>query len=119
LFRTNNKYAIEVTYMKNILNGYLNLLENKTSTKIFDQDEAKKIGDEIGVDWSKHNLTNFTKGLNVELEHGLKYPETNITNDDPIMTGKITYVHMREIPGTGKGDDYYSLLEKYVESNEG
>jgi len=91
------------------------LIEINASKETFTLEEAKEIGDKIGVDWSKHELKNFRIGLDVEREHGLRYPKTNVTNDDPIMTGKIALVHMEEVPGTGKGDDYYTLLKKYVE----
>ena len=45
-------------------------------------------------------------GLNVELEHGTKFPNTNVTNDDPILTGKIALAHLMEFP------DYYTRLKK-------
>ncbi len=103
-----------------ITDKYLNLIEQELTSKepiktSFTEEEAKKVGDEIGVDWSKHDIKNFTAGMNIELEHGPKNPKTNITNGCPIMTGKVALVHMEEVPGTGKGDDYYTLLKKYVE----
>ena len=104
--------------MKTIKNYLKRLNEQENKKKQFTSDEAKKIGDEIGVDWTKHDLKNFTIGINIELEHGTIDPQTNVTNDDPIMTGKIAYYHMKEIPGSGKNDDYYSLLNKYIESKE-
>ncbi len=113
--------------IEKIIDKYLNLIseqckcsqidEELETIQSFSEKEAKEIGDKIGVDWSKHNLKNFTIGINVELEHGLKNPKTNVTNDDPIMTGKIALVHMEEVPGTGKGDDYYTLLKKYIEND--
>lgn len=72
----------------------------------FTQDEAKRIGDHIGVDWRKINLEQFRMGLAVELEHGCRFPETNITCDDLDMTGKIALVHLKEVP------DYYTKLKK-------
>lgn len=50
-------------------------------------------------------------GLNIELEHGKKYAKygTNITNDDPIMTGKIALIHLIEVK------DYNTKLKKYVD----
>ena len=50
-------------------------------------------------------------GLNVELEHGTKYPNTNITNNDPVLTGKIALAHLNEVK------DYYTKL-KTVEGEE-
>lgn len=68
--------------------------------------DAKEIGDALGINWNEVNLDEFTKGLNVELEHGTKYPETNVTNNDKKMTGKIAWAHLKEIP------DYYTRLKK-------
>lgn len=74
--------------------------------KEFTQDEAKRIGDSIGVDWAKYDLEQFRMGLAVELEHGLHDAETNVTNDDETTTGKIAWAHLKEIP------DYYTRLDK-------
>jgi|SRR5690554_4071371 len=68
--------------------------------------EAKNIGDNLGVNWNDVQLDEFTKGVNVEFEHGTRYPETNVTNDDHAMTGKIAWAHLKEFP------DYYTRLEK-------
>ena len=73
--------------------------------KEFTAEEAKKIGEEIGIDFSKIDLEQFRMGLSVELEHGANDPETNVTNSDPILTGKITWAHLKELP------DYYSRLK--------
>lgn len=72
----------------------------------FTSDEAKRIGDHIGVDWQKINLEQFRMGLAVELEHGCRYPETNITCDNLYLTGKIALIHLKELP------DYYTRLKK-------
>ena len=78
----------------------------------FSEDEAKKIGDSIGVDWDKCPLEEFRMGLTVELEHGKFDPQTNVTDDDDIMTGKIVLAHIKEIP------DYYTRLAKMEEEGE-
>lgn len=81
--------------------------------KTFTAEEAKKIGEEIGIDFSKFDLEQFRMGLGVELEHGSHFGEdTNVTNDDPHFTGKIAWAHLKEIP------DYYTRLEK-MESEAG
>ncbi len=82
--------------------------------KEFTTEEAKKIGDSIGIDWNKYDLEQFRLGLAVELEHGLSDPETNVTNDNLQTTGKIAWAHIKEIP------DYYTWLikmEKEAEAN--
>ena len=78
-------------------------MENKKS---FSAEDAKRIGEAIGIDWKKFDVEQFRMGLDVELEHGLVDPRTNVTNDDEIMTGKIALAHLNEFP------DYYTRLEK-------
>jgi hypothetical protein len=80
--------------------------------KILNSKDAKMIGDDLGIDWNEIKLEEFTKGLSVEIEHGTKYPETNVTNNEKNMTGKIAWAHLKKFP------DYYTRLEK-LESEAG
>ncbi len=80
--------------------------------KEFTLDEAKSIGEKLGIDFSVYDIEQFRKGLAIELEHGAQDPETNVTNNDLTMTGKIAWAHLKEIP------DYYTRLEK-MESEAG
>ncbi|MBT8297380.1 MAG: hypothetical protein HKP42_03250 [Maribacter sp.] len=73
--------------------------------KIISKQDAKKIGENLGINWKEVNLDEFTKGINVEFEHGSRYPETNVTNDNIEMTGKIAWAHLKEF------QDYYTRLE--------
>ena len=66
------------------------------SKKHFSAQEAKKIGKKLGIDWSKFDIEQFRMGLDVELEHGLVDAHTNVTNDDPLITGKIALAHLNE-----------------------
>lgn len=72
----------------------------------FTVEEAKSIGDTIGVEWRNIPLEEFRMGLAVELEHGAHDPDTDVTNDDPVETGKIALAHLKEFP------DYYTRLTK-------
>jgi len=74
--------------------------------KKFNSKAAKEIGDDLGINWNEVNIDEFTKGVNVELEHGTKYPETNVTKNDRRLTGKIAWAHLKEFP------DYYTRLDK-------
>jgi len=65
--------------------------------KHFTKEEAKKVGEQLGVKWDKFDVEEFRKGMDIELEHGTVSPHTNITNDDPLLTGKITLAHLNEI----------------------
>ncbi|MFH0955768.1 MAG: DUF5661 family protein [Candidatus Falkowbacteria bacterium] len=77
-----------------------------SNKKFFTTEEAKKIGDDLKIDWNKINLEEFKQGLHVELEHGLVDAVTNVTNDDLLMTGKIALAHLNEF------GDYYMRLKK-------
>ncbi len=80
--------------------------------KHFTIEEAKRIGETLGIDWSKFDVEQFRMGLDVELEHGTIDPKTNVTNDNEIMTGKIALAHLNEFP------DYYTRLEKMEKEAE-
>jgi hypothetical protein len=69
-------------------------------------EEARRVGDAIGVDWSRFDVEQFRAGMDVEFEHGSHDPQTDVTGDDPIVTGKIALAHMKEFP------DYYERLER-------
>lgn len=74
--------------------------------KSFTAEEAKQIGEQLGIDWSKWDVEQFRMGMDVELEHGLVDPHTNVTDDGPLMTGKIALAHLNEL------SDYYTRLDK-------
>lgn len=72
--------------------------------------EARQIGEALGVDWARFDVKQYRMGLDVELEHGARDPATNVTNDDPMLTGKIALAHLKEFP------DYYTRLGKMEET---
>jgi hypothetical protein len=74
----------------------------------FSADEARRVGEGIGIDWeaSPFDVEQFRQGMDVELEHGLHDLLTNVTGDEPTVTGKIALAHLKEFP------DYYTRLAK-------
>jgi len=74
--------------------------------KNFSTKEAEIIGETLGIKWDKFDAEQFRMGLDVELEHGTRTKLTNVTDDDPLQTGKIAYAHLLEFP------DYYDRLGK-------
>jgi len=82
------------------------------SKKSFTFEEAKKVGEALKINWKEFDVEQFRMGLNVELEHGTINSETNVTNDDEIMTGKIALAHLNEF------SDYYTRLEKMEKEAE-
>ncbi len=79
-----------------------------SAEKRFSADEARRVGEEIGIDWNSapFDVEQFRAGMEVELEHGSHDPATNVTDDDPLTTGKIALAHLNEFP------DYYTRLAK-------
>lgn len=81
--------------------------------KIFTTEEAKAVGEKLGINWKEFDVDQFRRGMNVEMEHGSATSEiTNVTKDDPLLTGKIALAHLMEIP------DYYDRLEDMEEEGE-
>jgi hypothetical protein len=83
-----------------------------TKSKRFTTEEAKRIGEALGIDWSEFDVEQFRKGLDVELEHGTTDPATDVTHDDPMLTGKIALAHLNEFP------DYYTRLARMEQEAE-
>ncbi len=82
-----------------------------TERTSFTADEARQVGEEIGIDWgtAPFDVEQFRMGMDVELEHGLHDLATNVTDSDPVVTGKIALAHLNEFP------DYYTRLERMEE----
>lgn len=74
----------------------------------FTTDDARSVGDALGIDWavSPFDIEQFRAGMDVELEHGTRDQDTDVTGDDPLLTGKIALAHLRELP------DYYTRLAR-------
>ena len=79
-----------------------------SATKHFSSEDARRVGEQIGIDWESapFDVEQFRSGMDVELEHGKHDPSTDVTGDDPIVTGKIALAHLNEFA------DYYTRLEK-------
>lgn len=74
----------------------------------FSADEARSVGEQIGIDWdtAAFDVEQFRVGMEVELEHGSHDPSTDVTGDDAVVTGKIALAHLNEFA------DYYTRLQK-------
>lgn len=77
-----------------------------TAKQHFTTEQAREIGEKLGIDWSRFDVEQFRMGLDVELEHGLHDPATDVTGNDPLVTGKIALAHLKEFA------DYYTRLAK-------
>ncbi|MFO7632564.1 MAG: DUF5661 family protein [Caldilinea sp.] len=68
-------------------------------------DEAQRIQAEVGGETNQITTEQFQQGLEVELEHGITFPDANVTNNHPLLTGKIVLAHLKEML------DYYDRLD--------
>jgi uncharacterized protein DUF5661 len=77
----------------------------------FTAEEARRVGEQIGIEWqtAPFDVEQFRMGMDVELEHGLHDPSTNVTGDDALVTGKIALAHLNEFA------DYYTRLKRMEE----
>lgn len=64
----------------------------------FDISDAETVAPAIGIEWQMVRFTpkDLAQGMNVELEHGKRDSQTNVTDDDPISTAKIALAHLKE-----------------------
>jgi len=68
-------------------------------------EEASKILDIVNTQGMDIPLEDFRQGMEVELEHGTRFEDANITNNHPILTGKIVLAHLKETM------DYYKRID--------
>ncbi|MGA9349166.1 MAG: DUF5661 family protein [Anaerolineae bacterium] len=75
-----------------------------TDVKVLPE-EARVILEAMNVEGMSIDLEEFRRGLEVELEHGVVFEDANVTNNHPLLTGKIVLAHFKE------SLDYYKRLE--------
>ncbi len=80
--------------------------------KHFTEEQAKEVGEKLGIKWDKFDVEQFRHGMDVELEHGTVDSNTNVSDNDPLITGKIALAHLNEF------QDYYDRLDGMEEEAE-
>jgi hypothetical protein len=90
-------------------------MRERMARTTFTRNEAKVIADWLGIDFETAPFTieQFTRGMQIELEHGRRDPETDVTHDDAVMTAKIAWAHLKESP------DYYERLKEFERREAG
>jgi Protein of unknown function (DUF5661) len=80
----------------------------------FTTNDARSVGEQLGIDWasSPFDIEQFRADMDVELEHGIRDPDADVTGDDPLLTAKIALAHLRELP------DYYTRLARMEAEGE-
>ncbi len=75
-----------------------------STKKMISFEDAKQIGEQLGITWDTFDVEQYKMGMELELENGTANALTNVTNDDLVTTGKIALAHLNELP------DYYTRL---------
>jgi hypothetical protein len=97
-----------IEYKQSVFVTFVSEDEARTSIKRqISLEQARLVGVQLRINWTKTDLRQFRRGLEVELEHGARRPETNVTNDDLMVTGKMACAHLKEVR------DYYTRLDQH------
>lgn len=83
---------------------------------VFNLEDAVYFANYMGINFDKFSVKDLLVGLNIELEHGLINPITNVTNDDLIMTGKIALAHLMEYPNYYNEEYGLPAMERNLEN---
>ena len=65
---------------------------------MFKVKDILEVANILNIDFTKFSLNDFITGINIELEHGLINPKTNVTNNNLLLTAKIALAHLNEFP---------------------
>ena len=83
---------------------------------MFNIKDAMYAASVLGVSFNQYTIEEFLDGMNIELEHGLVNPKTNVTNNDLITTAKIALAHLNEFSNYYNKNYGLRTFEKYLES---
>ena len=97
---------VNFKFIKESDTNKLSYLYYTLKTKSFTKEDSKRIGESLGIDWTRFDIEQFRMGLDVELEHESYDSLTNMSNDHEIISGKIALAYLNEFP------DYYTRLQE-------
>lgn len=83
---------------------------------MFTLKDAFSAANKLNIKFNKFTPIDLLTGINIELEHGKINKETNVTNDDLIITTKIALAHLNEFPNYYNQNYGLPMLEKYLQS---
>ncbi len=83
---------------------------------MYNIEDAIAISKILNLNFNNFSLEDFLEGINIELEHGLINPSTNITNDDLLLTAKIALAHLNEYPNYYNQEYGLKNFERYLKT---
>ena len=91
--------------------AYNNLVIN-----MFELDDVYYVSSLLNIKFDKFSESDLLEGMNIELEHGLENPRTNVTDDDLVMTAKIALAHLNEFPNYYNKEYGLKTFEQFLKS---
>ena len=78
--------------------------------------DAKYASEVLNINFNKFSIEDFLNGINIELEHGLINPNTNVTNNDLILSAKIALAHLNEYPNYYNKDYEITKYDEFLKN---
>ena len=83
---------------------------------MYNLQDVYRVASLLNIDFSQFTPEEFLEGINIELEHGKINPQTNVTNDDLLMTSKIALAHLNELPNYYNPNYGLKIFEEFLKS---
>ena len=83
---------------------------------MYDLEDAKYIASVLGITFDKFTPEEFLEGINIELEHGIINPKTNVTDNNLLITAKIALAHLNEFPNYYNEEYGIKAFESFLQS---
>ena len=83
---------------------------------MFDLNDTYYVATLLNIKFDKFSPEELLEGMNIELEHGLVSPKTNVTDDDIVMTAKIALAHLNKFPNYYNKDYGLRMFEEFLKT---
>lgn len=83
---------------------------------MYNLEDAKYVATLLEVTFDKFTVEEFLDGINIELEHGMVNPKTNVTDNHLLLTAKIALAHLNEFPNYYNKDYGIKAFEKFLQT---
>ena len=83
---------------------------------MFDLNDTYYVATLLNIKFDKFSPEELLEGMNIELEHGLVNPKTNVTDDDIVMTAKIALAHLNKFPNYYNKDFELRMFEEFLKT---
>ena len=79
-------------------------------------EDAMYVTNKLNIKFDKFSIDDLLEGINIESEHGSVNSETNVTDDNLILTAKIALAHLNEFPNYYNKEYGLKIFEEFLKS---